>query len=234
MGTEMSTVIEQLHAACERDLGDPTGWPVSTGYPNSLALCIIDAIYVTGARHLTVERIVERYRSHRSGHGGDADVDGAPELLAHVDELGGPQQWVSEIGNRRPTSTAKNAPLRSVAMVEATQALVELGVRTGADLRALAEDSARCGQAKSAWCAVPGQWSGFTWGYLLLLAQVPGVMVDRVVAGYVTREAGATCSAAALLHAVSESAGWDAGALHHAIWRFESARPYQRNVVSSA
>ncbi len=60
----MNTEIEQLRMACERDLGDPTAWPEPTAYPNSLALCIIDAIYVTGARHLTVEKVVERYRGH--------------------------------------------------------------------------------------------------------------------------------------------------------------------------
>src|SRR5215467_13934028 len=124
----MSTEAERLHAACERDLGDPAGWPDPTAYPNALALCIIDAIYVTGARHLTVERIVERYRGHRAAQGGDADSDGAQQLLASIHGLGGPRQWASQVGNRRPTSTAKGAPLRSVALLEAAQALVELGI----------------------------------------------------------------------------------------------------------
>ncbi|SEQ38218.1 heme peroxidase [Mycolicibacterium nivoides] len=226
----MSTEVERLHAACERDLGDPAGWPDPTAYPNALALCIIDAIYVTGARHLTVERIVERYRGHRAGQGGDADSDGAGELLASIHGLGGPRQWASQIGNRRPTSTAKGAPLRSAALLAAAHALVELGIRTAEDLRTAAQDDDRRAAAKAAWCAVPGQQSGFTWGYLVTLAQVPGVTVDRAVAGYVAREAGTAAPAAALLRAVSESAGWEIAALHHAIWRFESGRPYQREV----
>jgi hypothetical protein len=232
----MNTDIELLRFACERDLGDPAQWPEPTGYPNSLALCIIDAIYVTGARHLTVEKVVERYRGYRAGQGGDADTDGAPELLANVAELGGPDRWASEIGNRRPTSTAKNAPLRSVALIEVAQALVELGIRTTEDLRAVAEDSERCAPAKAAWCAVPGQRSGFTWGYLVLLAQLPGATADLAVAGYVARALGAPNSGdvTALLHAVSEAAGRDANALQHAIWRFESARPHQRDLPSSA
>jgi hypothetical protein len=230
----MGTDIDLLQAACERDLGDPALWPEPTGYPNSLALCIIDAIYVTGARHLTVEKVVERYRAYRVGQRGDADIDGAPELLANVDELGGPDNWAAEIGNRRPTSTAKNAPLRSVALVEVAQALVGLGIRTTEDLRAVAEDDERCAQAKAAWCAVPGQRSGFTWGYLVLLAQLPGVTADLAVAGYVDRELGHSGDAAALLLAVSEAAGWDANALHQAIWRFESTRPQQRDLPSSA
>ncbi|MED5815507.1 heme peroxidase [Mycolicibacterium sp. 050232] len=227
----MNTEIERLRAACERDLGDPAGWAQPGGYPKSLALCIIDAMFVTGARHLTVEKVVARYRAHRAGQGGDADTDGAAELLATVHEFGGPERWASEIGNRRPTSTAKNAPLRAAALVEATQALVALGIGTTVELRAAAEDAERCGPARAAWCGVPGQRSGFTWTYLVLLAQVPEVSVDAAVAGYVTREAGAADPAAAL-RAVSDSAGWDLAALHNALWRLESGR--RRDLPSSA
>lgn len=230
----MNTDIEYLRAACERDLGDPARWPEPTGCPNSLALCIIDAIYATGARHLTVAKVVERYRGFRAGQGADADTDGTPELLATVQELGGPHQWASDIGNRRPTSTAKNAPLRSVALTEAAQRLIALDIRTTEDLRAVDEDVARCEQAKSTWCAVPGQRSGFTWGYLVMLTQRPDATADRNVVSYVAREIGDCGSdrTGALLSAVAQSAGWDAGALHHAIWRFESRRP--RDVSSSA
>lgn len=227
----MNTEIEHLRVACERDLGDPAAWPEPTAYPNSLALCIIDAIYVTGARHLTVEKVVERYRGHRAGQGCDADTDGAAELLASVHEFGGPEPWASSIGNRRPTSTAKNAPLRAVALAQATQALIELGIETTADLRAVARDDERCGRARAAWCGVPGQRSGFTWTYLVLLAQLPEVGIDAAVAGYVVREVG-TADPAALLRAVSDTAGWDLSALHTAIWRFESGR--RRDLPSSA
>lgn len=229
-GNTMSTEVERLHAACERDFSDPAGWPHLSAYPNSLALCIIDAIYSTGARHLTVERIVERYRGHRAGQGGDADSDGARALLANIHDLGGPQQWASQIGNRRPTSTAKNAPLRAVALQEAAQSLVGLGIQTAEDLRVSAEDDDRYELAKTAWCSVPGQRSGATWAYLVTLAQIPGITVDRAVAVYVAREADTRVHAAALLRAVSERAGWQVGALHHAIWRFESGRPHQRQL----
>ncbi|MDH6244190.1 heme peroxidase [Mycobacterium sp. OTB74] len=229
----MNLDIERLRAACERDLGDPAGWPALVGYPNSLALCIIEAIYVTGARYLTVEKVVQRYRAFRAGQGGDADADGAPQLLTTVEQLGGPQRWAADIGNRRPTSTAKNAPLRSEALTETARGLVDLGIRTTEDLRAAADDKDLCRQARAAWCAVPGQKSGFTWNYLVMLAQRPDVAVDRTVAAYVAREVGDdSARAAELLSALAESAGWNAGALHHAIWRFEAGRP--RELPSSA
>lgn len=168
----MSTDTEQSGAVYERDLGSPAAGLIPASYPHSLALCIIDAVYVAGARHVTVEKIIERYRGFRAGQGCDADVDGVPELLANIDTLGGPQQWASEIGNRRPTSTAKNAPLRSAALAEAAQVLVGLGIRTTEDLRALAQDLQRYERARAAWCSVPGQRSGFTWSHLMKLAHV--------------------------------------------------------------
>ncbi|MBN9636219.1 MAG: heme peroxidase [Actinobacteria bacterium] len=224
----MNADIERLWAACERDLGDPAGWPTKFGYPNaypdSLALCIIDAIYVTGARHLTVDKIVERYRSYRAGQGGDADTDGAPELLANVEALGGPERWAAQIGNRRPTSTRNDAPLRSVALTEVAQAFVALGITTTEDLRVIAADPELAKEAKRAWCAVPGQRSGFTWRFLLMLAELPGA--DPTVAGYVAREIGddGPVDTAGLLVAVADAAGWHADALHQAIWRFEARR----------
>ncbi|OBJ38861.1 heme peroxidase [Mycolicibacterium mucogenicum] len=219
----MNADIERLRAACERDLGDPAGWPTPVGYPDSLALCIIDAIYAPGARHLTVDSIVERYRSYRAGQGGDADTDGAPELLANVEALGGPEQWAAQIGNRRPTSTRKDAPLRSVALTETAQAFVALGIRTTEDLRVIAGDPELAREAKRAWCAVPGQRSGFTWRFLLMLAELPGT--DPTVAGYVAREVGDDAAdTAGLLAAVAAAAGWHADALHQAIWRFEARR----------
>lgn len=226
-GTTMNADIEQLRAACERDLGDPASWPMPVGYPNSLALCIIDAIYATGARHETVDTIIERYRSYRAGQGGDADTDGAPELLANVEALGGPEPWAAQIGNRRPTSTRKDAPLRSVALTEVAQAFVALGISTTEDLRVVAADPELAKEAKRAWCAIPGQRSGFTWRFLLMLAELPGT--DPSVAGYVAREIGrdGPIDTAGLLAAVADAAGWHADALHQAIWRFEARRAHE-------
>lgn len=68
------------------------------------------------------------------------------------------------------------------------------------------------------------QRSGFTWRFLLMLAELPGT--DPTVAGYVAREVadGGPADTAGLLAAVSDAAGWHADALHQAIWRFEARR----------
>lgn len=227
------TVIEQLEAACARDLGDPARWFAPAGYPNSLALCIVDAIYATGARYATTEKVIERYRAYRATQGGDADSDGAPELLTTIAEVGGADQWATEIGNRRPTSTRPDAPLKSVAIAEAARTLVTLGISTAQDLRSAAADDDRLAAIKTAWCAVPGQKSGVTWDYVLKLGQFAEVRAGRAVAAYVAREVGTVTAEGAgeMLREVAKSAGWDALTLDHTIWRFESGRPHQREVA---
>lgn len=67
-----------------------------------------------------------------------------------------------------------------------------------------------------------------------MLAGVPGVKADRMVIRYVERAVGATpghlgaSDAAALVRAVAELTGRNITHLDHAIWRFESGRPTQR------
>jgi hypothetical protein len=60
VGEPESSEVTALAAACERDLGNPALRFEPDGYPSSLALCIIDSIYSTGAHHSSVRKIVGR------------------------------------------------------------------------------------------------------------------------------------------------------------------------------
>lgn len=82
--------VRMLVTACERDLGNPDLWFEPDGYPRSLALCIIDSIYSTGARYTSVRNVVERYRAYRAEQGGNADTDGIDDLRTTFEDLGGP------------------------------------------------------------------------------------------------------------------------------------------------
>lgn len=82
-------LVDLLLQACERDLGDPDYWARSDGYPDSLALCIVDLIYFTGGHYSSVLNIVRRYIDYRAEKGGTAATDCARELLANIAELGG-------------------------------------------------------------------------------------------------------------------------------------------------
>lgn len=223
--------VAALTTACHRDLGNPDGWFVTTGYPKSLALCIIDSIYSTGARYTSVLNVVARYRAYRAEQGGDADTDGVEELLTTIDELGGADAWATRIGNRRPTSTAQNAPLKSVAVANIASKLADLDVRTTDQLRARVHTNTLA-VVKNAWRTAPGQRSGITWDYALMLAQVPGVKADRMVIAYTARAIGVAphrllpAHAAALVARVAHDHHWDVIRLDHTIWRFESGRDF--------
>lgn len=230
--------VAALTMACQRDLGNPDGWFVTAGYPKSLALCIIDSIYSTGARYTSVTNVIDRYRAYRAEQGGDANTDGVDELLTTVDQLGGADAWATRIGNRRPTSTAQNAPLKSVAIVNIASKLADLDVQTTDQLRACVHTEA-LKVIEHAWRTAPGQRSGITWEYALMLAQVPGVKADRMVIAYTARAIGivpqrlASAQAAALVSRVANEQDWDVIRLDHAIWRFESGREFNQELPTA-
>lgn len=148
--------LAALIKACDTDLGDPNLWFTPDGYPDSLALCIIDSIYSTGARYSSVVNVVGRYREYRTNQGGNPETDGADELAATIAELGGPDPWATRIGNRRPTSTAAGAPLKAQAIATLTEVLPSQGVRTTADLRGAATTTDTLKAVERAWRATPG------------------------------------------------------------------------------
>lgn len=227
------TAVAALITACDTDLGNPDLWFAPDGYPDSLALCIIDSIYSTGARYSSVVNVINRYRKYRKQRGGEPDTDGADELAATITEVGGADTWATQIGNLRPTSSKPGAPLKAETIATLAGVLPRHGVRTTRDLRTAATKPDTLKEVKRAWRATPGQRSGITWNYALMLAQIPGVKPDRMVIRYVARAIGAPPEkllpdrAAELVTWVAKLKDWNAIHLDHAIWRFESGRPFQ-------
>ena len=66
-----SEQIRALATRCEqfRDAKAPGG------YPDSLALCIVDSVQSTGIRYGTTAKVVNRYRTYRTAQGGDPETD---------------------------------------------------------------------------------------------------------------------------------------------------------------
>ncbi|NMN98745.1 heme peroxidase [Antrihabitans stalactiti] len=219
--------VDVLLAGFADDLGEPSQWPAPDEYRRSLALCIIDAIASTRSHYTSVEKILDRYRAYRAEQGGDAADDSATVLLATFDEVGGPEQWADRIGNRKPTSTSANAPLKAAAIADAARALLELGIDTAEQFRSA--DTATLDAAEVAWKAVPGQRSGLTWSYVVMLAGVPGP-ADHLVSRYVCNAVGLwetelpDDAVAALVAEAAACSELDTELLEYAIWRFESKR----------
>jgi hypothetical protein len=88
--------LEALIVRCEQFRGAEA----PKGYPNSLALCIVDSVQSTGVTYTSVERVVARYRAYRWDRGGDPTTDGTVELLATFTETDGPDGWAKRIGTR--------------------------------------------------------------------------------------------------------------------------------------
>ncbi|MFG2052817.1 hypothetical protein ACGFI9_02195 [Micromonospora sp. NPDC048930] len=216
---------ERLAGYADEVLGPPTTWrPAPPGYPDSLALCVIDAIWSIGVRYAGVENVVERYRTSRQRAGGDPDRDGLPELLEHFERIGGPETFAAEVNNRQRVSTHSGAVLKAEAVYQAALGLTEAQVGTCEELRVAATGPHQA-QVKNAWVDVPGQGSGISWRYLLMLVGLPGVKPDRWICRFVARALGRATivpdTAACLVVESSNLMGVSPTSLDHEIWRYE-------------
>ncbi|MDZ7882566.1 MAG: hypothetical protein U5N53_06480 [Mycobacterium sp.] len=218
--THTDAQLHTLVANCEQFRGAKA----PKGYPNSLALCIVDSVQSTGVKYPSVEKVVARYVGFRNGN---AYTDGTVELLATFTETGGPDAWAEKIGNGHRTST-RGGVLKAAAILEAALALDGMGIATAAALRDA--DAARRGEVEASWRKVTGQRSGITWRYAGMLAGVPGVKPDRMICRFVAdslelrRRSVGTEFAYDIVTAAATEMGMSATALDHAIWRFQRGR----------
>lgn len=221
-------MLDRLSRAVKRDLGtDADRWFRPAGY-DSAALAVIDSIYSTGNHYTGVINAVNRYRRARIDEGADPDRDGAQDLVSAVDRWGGFDGLI-ERTNKWKTSTRTGAPPKAEAAYGAAKALVEQGMDQVIDVRrALAtREQQESSPLKRQWLNLPGQRSGLTWTYFLMLCGVPGVKADRMVIGYVSRVLEQDVSGQRARELVGNLAQrLEINELHldHAIWRHESGR----------
>ena len=239
--------LELLVQACKRDLGSPNRWITPGGYPKSLALCVIDAVFSINARYQGVVNVITRYRGFRE----NADHDGIPELLKTFEDVDGAQGWADLVRNRCRTST-RNGILKSEAVLQEARILDDHKIRTITDFQNAAL-AGRLGHIEKAWRTVKGQRPGTSWGYMPILARprteygatsevikryadaVIGVKPDRMIKRYVAKaltvdeSAVSNTKAGNLVKAAAKSVNSDVFALDHVIWRYQSKRPYLRD-----
>nr|WP_302621785.1 helicase associated domain-containing protein [Gordonia sp. UCD-TK1] len=205
------------------------GLQAPSGYPDGLALCVIDSVQSTGVSYSSVENVVARYRSYRRAHGDDPDTDGVPELLATFDELGDPGGWAQKIGNNNRTST-RSGVLKSQAIRDAARVLDGARIASAEDLRETANDETQLAQIRDKWCVVTGQRSGITWHYLQMLAGIPGVKPDRMICRFVADSLGLARRSVTpqfafeIVTAAAADIGMSPTDLDHAIWQYQRGR----------
>ncbi len=216
--------LDALLEHIARTLGAPKEWPEPDGYPDSLALCVLDAIWSIGVRYRGVQNVVAEYRALRRSAGADPNRDGAVELQDAIAGVGGPEAFADAVHNRQLTST-HNGLLKAAAVDEACTALLSSGIATTADLRSAEGDSLE--SVNAAWRGVPGQGSGISWRYLLLLTGKQEVKPDRMIVGFVEDALGrrpTTDEAADAMTAAGTRLDVSLRALDHAAWRHQSGR----------
>ena len=229
MTTEFAAEAEKLAEACRAIFGDPSTWITANGYPNSLALCVIDSLWSTGPSYGAVQNVVAAYSTHRRLSGHDPSQDGMCELLDVFTDVGGSVDFAELVNNHNRAYSDDHAPLKAEVVYQAVLALHKMRVRTMKDLHAQYAADEHLTNLKETWLKLPSQSSGVTFNYFLILAGYPSVKPDRMIIRFVkkhgvisremtTMETGDLIKQAAKLYPVA------ANRLDHVIWRFTSGR----------
>lgn len=241
MTNDFTAEAEQLTGLCRNIFGDESNWITADGYPHSLALSVIDSIYSTGSNYQAVINVVNEYRAYRRAQGGDADRDGAVELLATFKEAGGSRGWAELVNNRKPAHTKANAPLKAEVIRKAAEALQnELGYTTREDLHTAYARDEELEALKKVWLRLPSQRSGVTFNYFLILAGFQSVKPDRMVIRFIEEHADlggrrlTPTEAAELITKVAEFYPTQPRRLDHVIWRHVSGREVFREEEAEA
>jgi hypothetical protein len=216
----VARLVEHLHI-----LGPPSSWEAAVDY-DSLALAIIDSVWSIGVRYVGVLNVLDRYRRLRREKGADAERDTPAHLVDCIQQVGGPIAFADAVANRQRTSS-RNGILKAEAVCRQAANVRDAGAETPAQLAAL--DDVRLEELRAAWVAVPGQGSGLSWSYFLMLARMPGVKADRMVRRFVAAALGrpgeqavSAAQAARLVTAAAEQIGVEDRVLDYAIWRYQS------------
>jgi hypothetical protein len=174
-------------AAVISELGDVTTWNRPTGYKSSLALCVMDSIWSIGVKYKTVENVLDQYLIDRGFTGlsqSQLCVDTPRDFLSWCESFGGLKnlELVAERLNNRNQTSSTNGVLKASAVLTACELLAHEEIDTTESLFLSTENF------KQKWLyEIPGQRSGMSWKYLLMLAGSPGVKPDRMVMRFMER-----------------------------------------------
>lgn len=223
--TLLLKAIAQTHSVP----GDGKLPPAPRGYPDSLALCLIDSVQSLRSTYSSmVKPVLARYSAFRAENGANADTDGLQQFLAALDGIGGVDQWIATIGTRH--KAPGTSVLKGEAMRQAAHALLALGVDTTDQLRSAAADpdTDQLAAIRRAWTGVHGLGKA-SWDYFLMLAGPDGSKADTLLIRYVTRALGLPRSVAphraqAALRSAADTLDVTEKQLDHAIWLYESER----------
>lgn len=225
MNTELfRKACEQCFELSELTLGDAY-------YYNSLAFCVIDAVYSIGVRYTSTQNTVCHFCEYagliRCKDESTYDLYTTDDLIREIEKYGSDGAADILFANHQRTST-RNGILKSEAVLRFAKALQHFDIHTFADYRRIGIPS---GLEKEI-LTIPGQRSGLSLRYLCMLAGDDNTCKpDRHVLRFIEHFLGEKISiinAQKLLAQSVDSLKRDypnltVRCLDHAIWRHMSA-----------
>lgn len=159
---------------------------------SSLPLCVIDAVFSIGVRYTAVRNVVTAFCAAQSPPWPRLAADGVAERTVSA-FLAATATWSADDlaarcfgGNRQRTSTRAGI-LKADATVAFARALAAHGIDRFADLA----DDDKVNRAEAAVRLIPGQGSGISFGYFLMLGgDESGVKPDRMICRFVAEALG--------------------------------------------
>lgn len=205
-------------------LGPPDAWGAQTTYA-SVPVAAIDSVWSLGVQYQGVLNVIERLRAHAEAHGVEFGSMTTSAFVDLVDETGGPDALAEHVGNRQRTS-ARSGILKAEAVYREAVMLRAEGIERPGDVKGARPEVHRTLERRWRY-EVPGQASGLSWEYFLMLLDLPGVKADRMVCRFVAAALGQPESAvsqgyaAGLVYAAADQLGVDARHLDFNIWNYQ-------------
>ena len=188
---------------------------------------MIDSVFSLRAAYPSTERVLDRYRAVRRAAGGDPNRDGLADLVATIDETGGPNAAAGPalFDNRAyapgTVGRGRTGVHKAAAVYEGATSLQTAGIDTTADLLDNTEGAA------AMWSGVRGL-GRVSWAYLLMLAGTDGVKADTMVRRFVAAAVGVQAvndeRARLAVEGAAELIDADTRVLDHAIWLYQRQR----------
>ena len=183
---------DALRSHIRNTLGDLRGLSVGEEERySSLAYCVIDAVYSIGVRYEAVLRTVSDFCSWcqlEHDRAQDSDEYSLSDFIGDLRPY--ENRWealADEVFRNRQRTSSRSGILKAEAVHRFAKALRQCGVNAVADLA----DGSRIDCCRDAVLAIPGQKSGISFKYFLMLAGHDGfVKPDRMVLRFVANALG--------------------------------------------
>jgi len=178
---------------------------------HSLPLCVIDAVFSIGVRYRNAQKAVESWCAAQQPNWAIYRSDAkrrqtTGDLIRAADGEDGTALTQRFFGGNRQRTSTRNGILKADATLRFAKALQQGEIEDCNDIR----NSARADLAWQAVRAIPGQGSGLSFKYLLMLAgDDSSVKPDRMLCRFVAEASGRSMVSRELLISLSPSQVYD-------------------------